>query len=129
VLNTLLRVSFYVGLAASIVFVVLYGFRSSWRYSSTGRSIMALMSIIAITYSLGVVALIWPHFFISDTARWVALAIRVSVALVLINMTWLLLRAQRRDRHDDNGNDDREGDSDDEGSGPRPRPEHFPADR
>ncbi len=118
VLNDLLRLSFYAGLVVSIVFVVLYAARSSWRESGTGRAIMALMSIIAISYSLGVIALIWPEFFRSDTARWIALAIRLAILVVLINMTVLLLRAQKQDR-EENPND----------RGSRSRPEHSPLDR
>jgi FlaA1/EpsC-like NDP-sugar epimerase len=100
VLQTLLKISFYAGLIPSLVFVVLYGFRSAWRYSSTGRATMLLMSIIALSYSLGVVALIWPRFFLSDYALWIALVIRVLIALVLINLTLVLIRTQNEDRHD-----------------------------
>ena len=98
-LDTALKVSFYAGLIASLIFVVLYGFRSAWRESSTGRAIMALMSIIAVSYSLGAIALVWPALFRNDYAVWIALVLRSAIAITLINMTAVLIRAQSRERH------------------------------
>ena len=99
-LQLLLKISFYAGLIPSLIFVVMYGVRSAWRESSTGRAIMLLMSIIAFSYLLGVVNLIWPGFFLSDYALWIALVIRVAIALVLINMTIVLFQTQSAERHD-----------------------------
>ena len=113
-LDILLRIAFYVGATASVVFVILYGFRSSWRHSGTGRSIMALMGIIAIVYMLGVIALLWPEIFFGGSARWITLALRIAIDIVLVNMTLLLLRAQKRDREErcsDRGSRSRPDDS------------------
>jgi hypothetical protein len=95
-LDNLLKISFYAGLVPSIVFVVLYGFRSSWRRSSTGRAVMALMSIIAVSYALGAVAIVRPQLFANDIALWVAIVFRFMIAAVLINMTAVLIRTQRQ---------------------------------
>lgn len=99
-LETLLRISFYAGLIPSLVFVVLYGIRSAWRETSTGRAIMLLMGIIALSYLLGVIGLIWPRFFQGDYALWIALVIRIAIAFVLINLTIVLIRTQNDDRRD-----------------------------
>jgi hypothetical protein len=96
-IHTLLTVSFVAGLIPAVLFVAQYAFRSEWRATPAGRAVMALMGVIAASYALGVVALVRPTFFLEATGLYVALAIRLIIAVVLWNLWWVLWKAQRED--------------------------------
>jgi hypothetical protein len=80
--------------AAGLVFVVLYGARSAWRNSWTGRNLMA--------FSAGVAALVVGLLFEAahhPVSIWIWAVIIYELCYAMTERVWLLWRAQQKERY------------------------------
>lgn len=97
--QTLLTAAFVIGAIFGNLLVVQYGWRSQWRATITGHVLLALFAVIAVSYDLSVLFLLWPDVFEEGSLGEVfRVAARFAIDVVLVAMYVLLVRAQRRDR-------------------------------
>lgn len=75
---------------AAFVFAVLYGFRSRWRRSWTGRNVMAFVVGVGTLIVTQVVDLVWP------IPMWVYAIIIAELCYAMTERVWLLWIAQHR---------------------------------
>lgn len=97
--RTLLTVSFVIGSVVGNALTFRYWLRSRWRSSVTGRVLLSLFAVTALSYDLSALALLWPDFFIANPVGvWIRVGLRFAIDAALIGMYVLLVQAQRRDR-------------------------------
>jgi hypothetical protein len=97
--HSLVIASFVVGAIAGNLLFLQYLLRSRWRSSLTGRIVLALFAVSALSYDLSVTVLIWPGAFTAENGGiWVRIGLRFAIDAVLIALYVLVLKAQRRDR-------------------------------
>ena len=97
--NTLLTIAFAIGAIFGNLLMIQYGLGSRWWRTVTGRVLMALFAVIALSYDLSLMFLLRPETFREgSTAEIIRLVARFAIDAVLIGMYVLLIRAQRRDR-------------------------------
>lgn len=94
----LLTAAFVVGALFGNLLLAQYWVRSKWRATVTGHVLLALFAVIAVSYDLSVVALLWPQVFQGGVGLVIRVGARFAIDAVLIGMYVLLVRAQRRDR-------------------------------
>jgi hypothetical protein len=94
----LLTVAFVIGAIFGNLLMLQYWWRSRWRSTRTGHILLALFAVIAVSYDLTVLSLLWPHLFEGDTGSAIRIVVRFAIDAVLIGMYVLLVRAQRQDR-------------------------------
>jgi hypothetical protein len=97
-INPVLALSFVIGAILSNLLVAQYGWGSRWRESVTGRVLLSLFAVIAVSYDLTVLAIFLPHIFDGGPGLTVRIGARLAIDAVLAGMYVLLVRAQRRDR-------------------------------
>jgi hypothetical protein len=96
----ILTATFVVGAVVGNLLLLQYGARSRWFSTITGVVVLSLFGIIALSYNLSALVLVWPHLF-DGGGIWVRIVGRVLIDVVLIALYVLLVRAQRRGRIDD----------------------------
>ncbi len=96
--HALLTIAFAIGAVFGNLLVIQYSWRSRWRATPTGRVLLALFAVIAASYDLSVMALLWPGTFMTGGGEVVRLVARFAIDGVLIGLYVLVVRAQRRDR-------------------------------
>jgi hypothetical protein len=92
--ETLVLVSFIAGLIPAIALLLLYGFRTRWTATIAGRAVFALVAMMATSYGLTVLTLVFPEFFLGDDGEWFRIVIRFIIAAVMWNLLLLFFRAQ-----------------------------------
>lgn len=90
----LILVSFIAGLIPAMLLLYLYGVRTAWRATVAGRAVFALVAMMATSYGLSVITLIFPQFFLEENGEWFRILVRFIIAAVMWNLLLLFLRAQ-----------------------------------
>lgn len=96
--RSMLVISFVIGAAVGNLLLVQYAARSRWWKTITGRVLFSLFAVIAASYDLSALALLWPDFWRGPGGLTIRVIARFAIDAVLIGMYVLLVRAQRRDR-------------------------------
>lgn len=90
--------SFAAGFIPAALLVGLYGFRTDWWKSFTGRVLFGLIITTAISYGFTIMVLVWPDFWNDDRGELIRVIVRFVVAAVLWGLLAVFVRAQRRGR-------------------------------
>jgi hypothetical protein len=94
----LLTASFVVGALVGNLLVFQYAWRSRWRETITGRVLLTLFGVIALTYNVSALTLLLPDIFDGGIGLTFRIVVRFAIDVGLIGMYVLLVKAQRRDR-------------------------------
>jgi hypothetical protein len=90
----LILISFIAGLIPAILLLILYGFRTAWQATVAGRAVFALVAVLAVSYGLTVLTLLYPEFFLGEGGEWFRISVRAIIAAVMWNLLFLFFRAQ-----------------------------------
>lgn len=93
--HSLVIISFVLGLIPALWLLVLYGFRTAWTTTVAGRAVFYLVSVIATSYTLSLLVLLFPEFFKGSPGDWIRIVSRLIIAVALWNLLFLFFRAQR----------------------------------
>ncbi len=98
--HLLLTISWALGLMPSAGLLVAYIWRVGWpgKDNPGGRAVVALTSVLTMTYLLTVVALVAPSLFNGGLGVTFKVCARLAVAAVIWNLLRLFVRAQRAGR-------------------------------
>jgi len=96
--RVLIPLSFAVGFVPVAILAVLYGWRTTWKATDTGKAMFLLFTTTAVSYGLSVAVLLIP-WFRGEIGEWVRIVVRVAIGLVLWNVLRVFLKAQRSGRH------------------------------
>lgn len=97
VIDLIARGLFLLSVVASVVFVVLYGARSSWRATRAGRAIMGFMTILAFIMLLTVIFGILLEGISRPVESVVRLVTFSALFAGLVRLIIVLLRSQREE--------------------------------
>jgi hypothetical protein len=96
--SLLLTSGFVIGAIFGNLLLLQYGFRSRWRETRTGHVLISLFAVIALSYDVSALALLFPDTFDGGMGLGVRIAARHAINVVLIALWLLLMRAQKADR-------------------------------
>lgn len=99
VLGIVVMVAFYAAAIPAVVLPVLYGFRSQWRSTPSGRRLFTLFAALGLIFLATVAYRLWPWL---PGLRLAAAVLYSSLAFALWRMVWQLWRVQQQDRRDNN---------------------------
>lgn len=92
--ESLILITFIAGLLPAILLLILYGLRTAWSATVAGRAVFALVAVMATSYGITVLTLIFPQFFLEEHGEWLRIFIRAIIAAVMWNLLFLFFRAQ-----------------------------------
>lgn len=87
---------FVAGWVPSAALLLLYSWGGNWR-TLVGSSFLALLVVVFLSYTSGLLVLLWPLVFAEGTAGSILrICIRVAIAVVLWYLLYALIRVQTR---------------------------------
>jgi hypothetical protein len=94
--SALLTISFVAGAIPAHLLLVIYGLRVRWRGHPAGWTVFVLFLVMALSYDLSLLALIWPATFKDQTPGVLVRVLgRFLIAAALYGLLALLIRVQR----------------------------------
>lgn len=94
--SAVLTASFVAGAIPAHALLIFYGVRVRWRGHPAGWTVFTLFLVLALSYDLSLLALIWPATFKDQTPGILARAVgRFAIAAALYGLLALLIRVQR----------------------------------
>jgi hypothetical protein len=92
--NGWLIISFLASFVPSLFFLAGYAFRTRWEDTVAGRVIFFMATVLAISYGLSVLTLLFPTFFHDARGETIRILIRFLLSVMQWSLLWLLFKVQ-----------------------------------